>query len=147
MEIHKLFSNRSACFCGLGDYARALSDAENAIRHSPKVVARVLVYVSVHACIYVSGFYDCKSLICIQLGIHANANTFAFYSGVKDTVERGRRLRAWAIHLLPLMRTDRSLSLSLSLSLSAQALPLLNALLSLAPRHLPPRPSDHHEIE
>ena len=35
-EVHKLYSNRSACHYSLGDYKSALSDAENTIRHSPK---------------------------------------------------------------------------------------------------------------
>ena len=35
-EVHKLYSNRSACHYSLGDYRSALSDAESTIQHSPK---------------------------------------------------------------------------------------------------------------
>lgn len=35
-EVHKLYSNRSACHYSLADYKSALSDAESTIQHSPK---------------------------------------------------------------------------------------------------------------
>ena len=122
MEIHKLFSNRSACFYGLGDYTRALSDAENTIRHSPKVVACVRVYLSMHACMYVSGLYDMIARVWYAFNIRADANTFSFLQWSKGYNRKGAALAGMGDSSAA-ADAYRQVSLSLSLSLSLRSSP------------------------